>query len=86
MKFASNVNVTGNTIINPVSAIADNSGDVSLPVDATSGIYLDIVQGSVEVSGNLIVGADFQNVPQVPSSGEFLMFDVSNKNSNCLPK
>ena len=86
MKFASNVNVTGNTIINPVSAIADNSGDVSLPVDSTSGIYLDIVQGSVEVSGNLIVGADFQNVPQVHSSRENLIFDVRNGSGNCLPK
>ena len=79
MKFASNVNVTGNTIINPVSAVADNSGDTSLPLDSGSGIYLDIVQESVEVSGNLIVGADLQNVPQVHFSGRVLVFDASDE-------
>ena len=65
VRFASDVNITGNTIINPMAAVSDNTDNISAPIDSGSAIYLDIVKGSVHVSGNVIVGINDQNVPQV---------------------
>ena len=48
-----------------MAAVADNTEDTSAPIESASAIYLDIVRGSVHVAGNVIVGANAQNVPQV---------------------
>ena len=65
LQFARNVAVTGNTIIRPMSGVADNQNDVSRPIDSASAIFLDVVGGGVDISGNLVIGVDVQNTPKV---------------------
>ena len=65
LQFARNVAVTGNTIIRPMSGIADNQNDVSRPIDSASAIFLDVVGGGVNISGNLVIGVDVQSTPKV---------------------
>ena len=45
--------------------MADQSSDVSLPIDSASAIYFDVLSGATVIVGNLIDGADAQNVPRV---------------------
>ena len=65
LSYASNINVTGNAILQPMAAVADNQAQYSQPIDTSSAIYLDIIAGEAQVSGNLVLDVNQQNVPQV---------------------
>lgn len=63
--FASNSQVTKNTIVSPGAGIADKGALFTVPYAAATGIYLDIVGGSTVVDGNVFCNVSNQLTPQV---------------------
>lgn len=58
-------NVSGNAIINPVAVAVENFDVYSQPFADSSVIYLDVISGLTDVSGNAVFQSDTANVPQV---------------------
>ena len=65
LAFSANNVISGNTILRPVAAIADNGLSASEPFTEAAAIFLDSVAGTTDVVNNTFLEANPQVVPQV---------------------
>lgn len=65
LSYVNQATVENNLIINPMSRLADDFTNISLPFQDASAIYLDVVSGHVQINNNAVIVSKPALTPQV---------------------